>query len=224
MGVSERRSIIAVGSRLGMRLLVIGATGALGREVVSQALDRGQRTAALVRKPAEAALPDSVELVEGDVRNPASLQAAVGGRDAVICALGTPSPRRPSTLLKDGTANLVNAMSRDGVRQLVCVTVLGTGSSAANGSFVYRHVILRVLAPMMPDKQAQEDVIRASELDWTIVRPPRFVGGSPRGGVRMIREGGNGRVGRVARPDLARFLLDCASEPRYVREAVVVGS
>jgi uncharacterized protein YbjT (DUF2867 family) len=82
MGVSERRSIIAVGSRLGMRLLVIGATGALGREVVSQALDRGQRTAALVRKPAEAALPDSVELVEGDVLNPSSLQAAVGGRDA----------------------------------------------------------------------------------------------------------------------------------------------
>jgi hypothetical protein len=66
--------------------------------------------------------------------------------------------------------------------------------------------------------------VRPIELDWTLVRPPRFVAGTRRGTVRVIREGEHGRVRRVVRSDLARFLLDCFGEPTYVREAVVVGS
>jgi uncharacterized protein YbjT (DUF2867 family) len=65
-------------------------------------------------------------------------------------------------------------MNQAGVRRLVCVTLLGTGASRSNASLIYRRVVLRGLAPMLPDKQAQEDVVRSSELDWTLVRPPRF--------------------------------------------------
>ena len=115
-------------------------------------------------------------------------------------------------------------MDQAGVRRLVCVTLLGTGASQANGSFFYRQVILRALAPMLPDKQAQEEVVRASGLDWTLVGPPRFTGGKPRGEVRVMREDEHGRVGHVVRADLTQFLLDCVVEPTYVREAVVVGS
>jgi uncharacterized protein YbjT (DUF2867 family) len=107
---------------------------------------------------------------------------------------------------------------------LVCVTLLGTGASRASGSLFYRQVILRALAPMIPDKEAQEQVVRASELDWTLVRPPRFVKGEPRGAVHVLREGEHGNVGHVVRADLAGFLLDCVSDRSYVREAVAVGS
>jgi uncharacterized protein YbjT (DUF2867 family) len=85
-------------------------------------------------------------------------------------------------------------------------------------------VILRVLAPMVPDKEAQERAVRRSGLDWVLVRPPRFVSGRPRGTLKVIAEGEPGRLGRVVRGDLARFLVDCASEDRYVREALAVGS
>jgi uncharacterized protein YbjT (DUF2867 family) len=150
--------------------------------------------------------------------------SALAGRDAVICELGTPSPRRASTLLRDGTQNLVAAMTEAGVRRLVCVTLVGLGPSRANCSLFYREVILRVLAPMVPDKQAQEQVVRSSDLDRVPIRPPRFTEGRPRGTVKVIREGQRGRLGRVVRADLARFLVDCASEGGYSREALAVGS
>jgi hypothetical protein len=93
-----------------------------------------------------------VRTVQGDVLKPASLDAAVEGRDAVICVLGTPSPRRASSLLEDGTRNLIEAMKRARVPRLVCVTLLGTADSKRNASPLYRSVIVRALAPMVPDK------------------------------------------------------------------------
>lgn len=116
------------------------------------------------------------------------------------------------------------AMDQAGVRRLVCVTLLGTGTSRANASLIYRQVILRALAPMLPDKQAQEGVVRSSGLDWTLVRPPRFTGGKPSGELRVIAEGQPGRVGPTVRADLAGFVLDCATDNRHLREAVAVGS
>ncbi len=207
-----------------MRILVVGATGVLGRDVLAETIARGHQAAALVRNSALAALPPEVEMVEGDVLQRSSLTAAVRGREAVICALGTPSPRRPSTLLAEGTKNLVAAMSQEGVRRLVCVTLLGAGPSRANVSLVYREVVLRMLAPMVPDKEAQEQVVRDSDLEWLLVRPPRFVGGKARGRLRVIREGQRGRLGRVVRADLARFLVGAVTDSRYVGHAVAVGS
>lgn len=150
--------------------------------------------------------------------------AAVRGREAVICALGTPSPRRPSTLLGEGTTNLVAAMSQERVRRLTCVTLLGAGSSRANTSLLYREVVLRMLAPMVPDKEAQERVVRDSDLEWLLVRPPRFVGGKARGRLRVVRDGERGRLGHVVRADLARFLVDSVAESQYLGQAVAVGS
>lgn len=207
-----------------MRILVIGATGGLCRDVVDAAIAGGHEAAALVRDPTRAALPETVEVVRGDVLNPVSLTAALDARDAVICALGTPSPRRRSTLLEEGTANLVGAMSGIGVRRLACVTLLGVGASRENASVFYGRVILRVLAPMLSDKKRQEEVVRGSDLEWVLARPGRFVAGRPSGDLRVIREGERGRVGHVVRADLARFLLDCATTHTYVREVVAVGS
>jgi uncharacterized protein YbjT (DUF2867 family) len=93
-----------------MRVLVVGATGALGRDVVAAALEERHDVAALLRNRSRADFPADVETVEGDVLDVASVTAAVRTRDAVICALGAPRRRRPSTLLRDGTENLVAAM------------------------------------------------------------------------------------------------------------------
>ena len=207
-----------------VRVLVVGATGGLGRDVVAESLARGHQTAALARDPSRAMFPQAVRVVQGDVLDRASMTVAVAGHDAVICALGTPSPRRVSTLLGRGSENLVEAMTEAGVRRLACVTLLGLGSSRANCSLFYREVILRVLAPMVPDKEAQERAVRGSGLDWVLIRPPRFVSGRPRGALKVIAEGERGRLGRVVRADLARFLMDCTGEDRFVREALAVGS
>ncbi len=123
--------------------------------VVAEAVRRGHEVHAVVRDPPCSNLPEAVRRVQGDVLDPASLDAAVGGRDALICVLGTPSPRRLSSLLEDGTRNLTEAMKRADVPRLVCVTLLGMADSKRNASPLYRHVILRALAPMVLDKENQ---------------------------------------------------------------------
>ena len=207
-----------------MKLLVVGATGGLGRDAVRAALADGHATAALVRDPARAALPSEVELVIGDVLDRGSLGRAVAGREAVICALGSASPRKPSTLLREGTANLIAAMTEHDMPRLVCVTLLGSGASRSTCSLIYRGLILRVLAPMMSDKQAQEQAVRDSDLDWVLVRPPRFTRGRARGRLRVLRDGEPGRLGHVVRADLARFLVQCAAGTHDSRRALSVGS
>ena len=207
-----------------MRLLVIGATGKLGQAVVRQAAARSHGVTALARDPDRVPPRDSLRVVRGDVLVPESLDAALAGQDAVVCALGTPSPRRPSTLLTDGTQNLVAAMARQGVRRLVCVTLLGVADSARSASPAYRRLILPMLSPMLPDKRGQEAAVRGSDLDWVIVRPPRFVGGPATGSPRIIADGEPGRVGRVVRAQLAGVLLDLAADGRVLRRTFVVGS
>jgi putative NADH-flavin reductase len=205
-----------------MRLLVVGATGSLGRLAVAEAAQRGHDVTAVVRDPARANLPEPVVKVRGDVL-PVSLGPAVEGRDAVVCALGTPSPRQASSLLEDGTRNLVAAMERAGVPRLVCVTLLGTADSKRNASPLYRYIILRALAPMVPDKENQERVVRDSGLECVLIRPPRFTS-QRRGQLRVLRPGDKGRVGHVSRHDLARVLIDAAERPDYLHQAIVVGS
>ncbi len=205
-----------------MRLLVVGGTGGLGRLAVAEAVSRGHEVSALVRDPAGADLPELVVMVRGDVLDPVSLAPAVEGQEAVVCALGTPRPRQASSLLEDGTRNLVAAMKRASVPRLVCVTLLGTADSKHNASFLYRHVILRALAPMVPDKENQERVVQDSGLDWVLIRPPRFTGGQGRPS-RILRAGDKGRAGHVSRQQLARVLIDAAERPDYVRQAIVVG-
>ena len=94
-----------------VKVLVVGATGGLGQDVVAESLSRGHQTAALARDPSRATLPEAVEIVKGDVLDRSSVRSAVAGRDAVICALGTPSPRQARTRLAHGTENLVDAMT-----------------------------------------------------------------------------------------------------------------
>lgn len=206
-----------------MRLLVIGATGALGRCVVDTALAWGHDVTALVRNPPSASLPARVEVIPGDVLDAVSINPAVQRCAAVICALGTLSPRKPTTLLERGTANLVAAMTRAEVRRLVCVTLLGVGNSRPNTALLYRHIILRVLAPMLPDKENQEQVVRNSGLDWMLVRPPTIVGCTSGRPARVIPEGERGRTGLVSRASLAALLVHAAGTDEYTHRAIAVG-
>lgn len=207
-----------------VKLLVVGATGDLGRATIDEALTRGHEVTAFVRDASGADLGEAVSTIEGDVLEPGTIGPAVRGKDAVLCALGTPSPRKAVTLLEDGTRNLVAAMEQEQVGRLVCVTLLGLGESRANASLFYGNMILRVLAPMVPDKENQERVVRESGLEWVLVRPPRFVGEKPGAKPRVIRAGESGRVGSVRRKDLARVVVDAAEQDEYVGQAIAVGS
>ena len=119
------------------RVLVIGATGGTGQQLVQQALDRGWEVTALVRDPAKLQVTNpQLAVLKGDVLDYQSVAAAVRGQDAVISALGHRRLFVPSRVQSRGTANVIRAMKEHGVHRFVCETALGLGSSAGSMGLV----------------------------------------------------------------------------------------
>lgn len=204
-----------------MRILVIGATGGTGREIVRQGLDRGHEITAFVRKPRRLPGPSaSFHIVRGDVLDPASLDKAVREQDAVLCALGHKRWLGPSRILSTGTANLVQAMRAHGVRRLVCETSLGVGNSFGRMGLYYTLFVVPIILPFyFWDKHRQENVVRESDLDWVIVRPGELTNGGARGRLHTGPAVGNWLwTVRISRADVAGFMLKQLEEDGFLRQ------
>lgn len=205
------------------KLAIVGATGPTGREIVQQALALGHIVTAGVRSPQAANLPKEVRQIESDVTRASSLIPLVTGQDAVLCALGSKLSRKPTTLLSGGTQNLVSAMASAGVRRLVCITGIGAGESKGHGGFLYDHIIQPLLlSEIYKDKTRQEEVVRASGLDWTIVRPAILTSGPKGGTLREIRDLAGVKAKKISRADVAAYILASVSDPRAHRSTVLI--
>ena len=142
----------------------------------------------------------------------------------MISALGHKRWMFPTRILSAGTAHVLAAMQRRDVRRFVCVTSLGVGNSWWRMGLWYTLFVLPVILQFyFWDKLRQERLVRASALDWTIVRPGALTNGKER---RTWRSGP--RIGnplwtvRIARGDVAHFLLDEAADPHYSRQTVAI--
>lgn len=206
-----------------MKILVIGATGPLGREVVSQALAAGHEVTALARRPDQAGLPQGVRVLPGDVTRPDTLGSAIAGHDAVVSVLGSKLSRKPTTLLSQGTRNVVDAMTRAGVKRLVCVTGIGAGDSKGHGGFVYDKIIQPLLLnEIYKDKTRQEEVVRASGLAWTIVRPAQLTNGPKAGSFRTLTDLKGVTATKISRADVAAYILSIIGEAKTLGQAVLM--
>lgn len=206
-----------------MKIAIIGATGPTGRELVQQALAAGHEVTAAVRTPSTASLPEGVRVMQADVTRASTLTTVVAGQDAVICALGSKLSRKPTTLLSGGTRNLVDAMRAANVRRLVCITGIGAGDSKGHGGFVYDRIIQPLLLKeIYLDKDRQEDVVRASGLDWTIVRPATLTNGPKTGKYREIKDIAGVTAKKISRSDVAAYMLTNLSNPSVSRATVLL--
>jgi putative NADH-flavin reductase len=193
-----------------MELTVFGATGGTGLHVVQQALDAGHRVTAVVRDPARLRVPaaDGLSVVTAALDDQQAVERAVTGADAVVDALGA-SGRGPTTVRADAARVIIAAMRATGARRLVTISASGahtTGDSLPIRLLV-KPLLGRVLRHAFADMRAMEEIVRASELDWTIVRPPQLTDGPRTGRVRR-QVGANVRGSfRIARADLAAAVL-----------------
>lgn len=205
-----------------MRVLVIGATGGTGREIVRQGLERGHEVTAFVRDPSKVWLShDRLSVAQGNVLDYGTLEAAVRGQDAVLCALGHKRWFYPSRILSEGTENLIRAMEAHGARRLVCESSLGVGDSFGRMGLYYSLFVIPFILPFYYwDKHRQERAIRRSRLEWVIVRPGVLTNKPRRG---RYRHGGT--VGhwlwtaRISRADVAEFMLNQVAHSTYLRSA-----
>lgn len=208
-----------------MRILVIGATGGTGREVVREALVRGYQVNALARSAADAApLLPGADIIEGDARDGEAVAKALARCDGVISALGTKlALLHKETLLSVATRILINEMQKQGITRLVCITGIGAGDSRGHGGFLYDHIARPLLlSSTYDDKDRQEDEIRKSGLDWTIVRPTILTDGPATDNIRVLTDLTDFHGGSIARADVARFLITELEERRWAGRSPVI--
>lgn len=203
-----------------MKVLIIGATGGTGRQLVEQALAVGHDVTALVRNPARIRVRhERLRVVQGDILDFDSVDRAVAGQEAVLSSLGTKSVFKPVKIFSEGTSNLLRAMAKHDVRRLICITGIGAGDSRGHGGFFYDKIILPiVLQRNYRDKDKQEEFIRKSDRDWIIVRPGFLTNGPPKGNYSVLTDLTGVTVGRISRADVAAFMLAQLTSDRYLRQ------
>lgn len=204
-----------------MKILIVGATGRTGQQLLDQALAQGHDVAVFVRTPeAFAQHPQRARLriAQGNVLDGSAVETAVSGQDAVLCALG-PRKGAPDTDLTTGTVNIVRAMEKAGVRQLIFLSGHGVGDSVTHTPFIFGKVIIPLfLRGIYEEKAHQEAAIRGSTLDWVIVRPTRLTNGPLLGTCRII-ENYAGMSAKISRADLAAFMLAQLTSDQYLHRA-----
>lgn len=206
-----------------MKVLIIGATGPTGRELTTQALDEGHDVRLFVRNPnAVSVWSPRLDIVQGDMHEWKDVGRAMRDVNAVLSALGTGSDLRKTTIFSEGTAAILWGMAEAGVRRLVCVTSGGTVEDP-NEPFLFRNVGRKLLRHIFADQRKAEERMRASEADWTIVRPPRLLNGPKRGRYEVASEMPAGDSYEITRADLAEFMIREMVAKKYLRQAVGIG-
>ncbi|MEY2560143.1 MAG: hypothetical protein QOG51_558 [Verrucomicrobiota bacterium] len=205
-----------------MRVLVIGATGGTGREIVQQALAQGHQVTAFVRNPAKLEIEHAnFRVAQGDVLDYATVESAMRGQEAVLSALGHKRFFYPNKIQSDGMRNILRAMQGCEVPRLICETALGIGSSVGRLGLPYTFFVMPlILGFYMWDKVRQEELIMASDRDWIIVRAGLLKNGPARGAYRHGPEAGNYFWPLpISRADVAAFMLKQLRDDTYLAQA-----
>jgi putative NADH-flavin reductase len=206
-----------------MKLLVFGASGGTGRELVAQGLQQGHELAAFVRTSPDPPFEARVRVIQGSVTDDAGAVAeAVRGRDAVVCTVGVRNAFRSSGLIVRSLRNIVPAMQAHGVRRLVLVSAFGVGASRREAPLLPRILYRLLLEDIFADKLAGEDYLRESALDWTIVYPVLLTKGPRTGRYRAGEHLELAGMPKISRADVADFVLAELADGRYLRKVAAI--
>lgn len=208
-----------------MNLLILGATGGVGQELVRQSLDHGHVVTVFVRSPERlAAFAGRLNAVVGDLLNPGELSRVLTGQDAVLSGFGPRLPLRPEDhdLLERFAHTLRRAMSGSTCRRTVIVS---TAFLFRDALFPPAHLFGRLFFPsIVKDAAAMEEIIQGSSLDWTLVRPPQLTN-KPLTKTYREREGHLPRFGvNISRADTAHCMLQIAERHTYIRKVVGIAN
>jgi putative NADH-flavin reductase len=209
-----------------MRITLFGATGGTGRQFIQQASAAGHDVTAVVRDPDRLAESHPrLQVLRADVMDPVAIESAVADRDAVVSAIGSRAGRVPTTVCADSATSIIMAMRSAGVRRLVVVSA-GTLTTEGDGPLmrlVMKPLLGKLLEHTILDKRRMEEIVRASGLDWTILRPPMLTD-APHTGVYRSAINRNVRGAlRVSRADVADCVLRCLTDHAAINAAISIG-
>lgn len=208
-----------------MKIVVFGATGKTGKLLVQQALSQGHEVTVYVREPAKLEPASGrLRVVVGQISDAAKISEAVLGQDAVLSALG-PVRGGSKTIMEDAARNIATAMQKAGVRRFITLTGAGVAQPGDQPKAFNKFMsfLLSVLAKdVVLDSAKHVQAVRASGLDWTVVRVPMLTDGPHTGQYRVGKVGVNDGP-RISRADVADFMLKQLQDRSYLGQAPVIG-
>jgi putative NADH-flavin reductase len=206
-----------------MKIAIFGATGGTGRALVEQALEGGHHVTAFARNPAALTITHPrLRVVQGDVLDPAKVETAVAGQDAILNALGM-KPGTSTPVTSQGTRHIVAAMQSLGVRRLVTQSALPVAAIEGNAHELplFFRIVLSLAVPLRAlfrDKILQEQIIQRSGLDWVIVRPAMLTNNARTGAYRVGMPLPGARAKQISRADVAEFMLKQVTDNTYLHK------
>jgi putative NADH-flavin reductase len=205
-----------------MRLAIFGATGGTGLELTRQALEKGHSVRVLVRNPNRMPLTNAnMRIVLGSALDHESVTKTVLGADAVLSCLGQRSLLRNTRVVSVATHLIMEVMKEHGVRRLVVESAFGAGESLALANVMERLLFATLLWAPYEDKNLMEPEVKASGLEWTILRPTMLTNGQ-RTGRYSVEVNRRPAAGRVTRADVATAMLRAVEERLWIGESPAV--
>lgn len=206
-----------------MKILILGATGATGKQLVKQALEQNHFVTVLARDPSKLNINhERLKLIKGDVLDNNSVLNALEGNDAVLSALGKGHSLRSGNLMSEAVSILIPAMQAKKINRLVLLSAFGVGESFTVASFIQKIIFRTLLRNIYKDKANAEIKIRNSQLAWTIVYPGVLTNGSLSGkyiiGETLHMKG----QPKISRADVADFMLKQLPDNTYLYKYPVI--
>jgi putative NADH-flavin reductase len=205
-----------------MKLFILGATGGIGQHLLRLALEHGHEVTAYVRSPRKISVThERLKVVQGDLFNEGQMAHSMAGHDAVLSSFG------PLTILYSTSPHkfgrtLTAAMRQSGVHRTEIVSAAFLFRDLGGPSIFGRFLKATVFRQMVPDMAGMEAEVSRSDLDWTIVRPPRLTNGPGRHSYR-VADGNLPKSGfLISRADVAHFMIGEAENPTHLKQIVGV--
>lgn len=191
-----------------MKLVIFGATGGIGSQVVTQALAAGHRVTTVARRPSATTLRhEHLEVIQGDVLEPDTIRESIAGKDAVISAIGVRN-LAPTTVYSEGVANMIQAMKAGNVRRILCTSAGGLEPGPRWQRWIVRPLLWFILKNMYTDLVRMEAVVKASYLDWTILRPSTLTNGPRTGRYQAVVNRHLSHGFSISRADVADYIIN----------------
>ena len=204
-------------------ILIFGASGKTGHELVNQALAQGHHVTAFVRNPSKLKIThDNLKVVLGDITNYQNVVDAIKGHDAVLSALGAASPYKFDQSVIDGMSNIVRVMEQVGIKRLIYLSGIVVDESRRNAGLLIRCLAPFLLRTEKAGHEARENIIRQSMLNWTLVRSAALTDGEHK---TIYRSGENikaqGILASISRADVADFMLRQLTDNNFIKRTPI---
>jgi len=213
-----------------LNLLIIGANGGIGKQAVELALEAGHKVTAVLRDPAKLSLRHiNLIVVKGDIMQPETFEKYLENKDAVISAIGASGGLfgdKPTTLYSEGSANLLLAMKKMNIERAFFISASAVEISPVLPwyvRFAAKYIIQKLLKNMYADLRRMETLIKESDSNWTIIRPPQLIDKPLTGHYRFAINHFLKDCLQVSRADVAHFMINHITNEATYRTVIEIG-